>query len=110
MAKYSLGKKASHFQQENLGSIRQRSDLNVERNRISYIESLILDRIIPPLNGDDSSLETAFMMLDGGTVDKVVATAAKLFESHRKGVALLLERFKRRYVTQCTSETGNALF
>ena len=85
-------------------------DLSIEDNRIAYIEAMILDRILPGGDAKRYPLEATFSKFPRGTVNELMATRAKLYESFRENAALLLEGFERRYVPQRNAETRNAPF
>lgn len=73
-------------------------DLDIEANRIRFIEAMILDRIIPPLNGQGHRLEVAFMGLPSDTMRKVLETMTKLHEVHRKQACFILDEMQYHYL------------
>lgn len=85
-------------------------DLDVEANRVSFVEAMILERVLPPFDSNGYRLETAFMNLPGGTMYKVIATRAKLYEAFREKSSLLLERFQRSCIAQDSAEAGDTSF
>jgi hypothetical protein len=97
----------AHLQQEGGSVIGEFGDLDIEANRIALIEAMILDRVIPPFDGQRHRLEIAFMSLPSRAMHKVIATLAKLHEAHRECASLVLEEMKRRYIPQSGTETSD---
>jgi hypothetical protein len=71
-------------------------DLDLEHNRVAYLNALVLDRVIPGANAYGHRLEATLFQIDRGIVNKLVATAAKLTKAHCERAAVMLERVKRR--------------
>lgn len=89
----------AHTEQESGSVIGEFGDLTFEANRVAYIEAMILDRVLPMQDVNTGSLEAAFMMLQRGTMNKLITTRGKLYESFRQDAAIVLETLKRRYIS-----------
>lgn len=89
----------AHTEQECGSVIGEFGDLTFEENRVAYIEAMILDRVIPPMDGDTNRLESAFMKLPRRTMDELIATQRKLYEAFRQDAAIVLDKLKRRYIS-----------
>jgi hypothetical protein len=96
----SLGRaeNLAHTGQESGSVIGQFGDLNFEANRVAYIEAMILDRVLPMQDVNTGSLEAAFMMLQRGTMNKLIATQGKLYEAFREEAAVVRNTLKHRYI------------
>ena len=89
----------AHTEQESGSVIGEFGDLAFEENRVAYIEAMILDRVIPPMDGEPNRLEFAFMKLPRRTMNELIATQRKLYEAFRQDAAIVLETLKRRYIS-----------
>ena len=94
---FSIIENIDNFPHEDGSIILEFGDLDVEANRVAFVEAMILDRVLPVFNGEGHRLETVFMSLPRGTMNKVIATRAKLYEAFREKATLLLEGFQRNY-------------
>jgi hypothetical protein len=89
----------AHTEQESGSVIGEFGDLTFEANRVAYIEAMILDRVIPAMDGEPNRLEAAFMKLPRRTMNDLIATQGKLYEEFRQDAAIVLETLKRRYIS-----------
>ena len=88
------GEKPSNLEEESRRLILQFGDLSVEANRVSLIEAMLLNHILPALDPDSHGLESALFYLPRGTMNQLIATRAKLNEAFSKRAALLLKGFQ----------------
>jgi hypothetical protein len=89
----------AHLDHEGGSVLGQFGDLTLEANRVAYIEAMILDRVIPLMDGKPGRLEAAFMKLPRRTMNELIATQRKLYEAFRKDAAVVSDDLKRRYIS-----------
>lgn len=105
-----FAKDATNLQHEGSDIIAEFGDLNIECVRVGYIEAMIFGRVVPGGNTYSEGLESAFMRLPRGTMNKVIATRGELYKTFRQNAAFLLEGMETRDTTQRAPETLDASF